>query len=45
MGDRPSTCGSDRLRACVGRVSVSAVDHHTGAMLCEQCRDSRPNTP
>ena len=33
------------LRACAGSVSVSAVDHHAGAVLREQCRDSRADTP
>jgi hypothetical protein len=29
----------------VGSVGVSAVDHHTGAVLSQQTRDSRTDAP
>jgi hypothetical protein len=45
MSDRPPTRGSDRVRACAGSVSVSAVDNHASTVLREQCRDSRPDAP
>ena len=46
VSDRPPARGSDLpCAACVGSVGVSAVDHHAGAVLREQCRDSRADTP
>jgi len=44
MRDRPSASGGDRLSRRMGGVSVSAVDHHAGAVLREQPRDSRADT-
>ena len=45
MGDGTPAGGSDAFRGGVGSVGVSAVDHHTGAVLRQQRRDSRADAP
>ena len=45
MGDGTPAGGSDAFRGGVRSVGVSAVDHHTGAVLRQQCRDSRADAP
>ena len=45
MGDGTPAGGSDAFCGGVGGVGVSAVDHHAGAVLRQQPRDSRADAP
>jgi hypothetical protein len=45
MGHRSSAGGGDPIGGGRGSVSVAAIDHDSGAVLCQQGRNGRTDTP